>query len=205
MSNIFEQAVEFALKAHEGQRRKDGGVYILHPLEDATIVATMTQDEEVLAAAVLHDTVEDTDVTMEDILTNFGERVATLVAHETEDKREHLDPSETWKIRKVESLEVLRTCNDRDTKILWLGDKLSNMRSLAKDYLLIGEEVFEGLTRKIRENSVGTMKQCCLILPNSKKIPLIRSTNFFLILFLTSTRTTTDTVTGVYLWKKLLN
>ena len=148
MSNIFEQAVEFALKAHEGQRRKDGGVYILHPLEDATIVATMTQDEEVRAAAVRQDTGEETDVTMEEILTNFGERVATLVAHETENKREHLNPSDTWKIRKVESLEVLRTCNDRDTKILWLGDKLSNMRSLAKDYILIGEEVFERFNEK---------------------------------------------------------
>ncbi len=87
MDTIFEKAVLFALKAHEGQKRKDGGVYILHPLETAVIVGTMTNDLEVLAAAVLHDTVEDTPVTMDDIVNNFGKRVAGLVAHETEDKR----------------------------------------------------------------------------------------------------------------------
>ncbi len=84
---IFEKAVAFAFKAHEGQRRKDGSIYVLHPLEVAVIVGSMTNDEEILAAAVLHDTVEDTSVTAQDILDNFGERVAELVAHETENKR----------------------------------------------------------------------------------------------------------------------
>lgn len=148
MSNVFEKAVAFALKAHEGQTRKDGGVYILHPLEDATIVGTMTSDLEVLAAAVLHDTVEDTDVTIEDIRENFGDRITTLVSHETEDKRKHMSPNESWKIRKLESLEVLKNCNDRDTKMLWLGDKLSNMRSLSRDYDVLGEKVFDRFNEK---------------------------------------------------------
>ena len=147
MSNIFEDAVAFAMKAHEGQTRKDGGVYILHPLEDATIVGTMTGDLEMLAAAVLHDTVEDTDVTAEDILENFGERVALLVAHETENKRPELAASATWKIRKEESLAVLKESNI-ETKMLWLGDKLSNMRSLARDYDKIGAAVFERFNEK---------------------------------------------------------
>ena len=148
MENIFDKAVHFALKAHQGQTRKDGGVYILHPLEDATIVGTMTNDLEVLAAAVLHDTVEDTPVTAEDILENFGERIAELVAHETEDKRPNEDAASTWKIRKVETLEILKNCGDRDTKILWIGDKLSNMRSLARDYDIIGEKVFDRFNEK---------------------------------------------------------
>ncbi len=147
MSNIFDKAVAFALKAHEGQTRKDGGVYILHPLEDATIVGTMTSDLEVLAAAVLHDTVEDTPVTAQDILDNFGERVAELVAHETEDKRPDVPPSESWKIRKEESLAVLKDAGI-ETKMLWLGDKLSNMRSLARDYDKIGVAVFDRFNEK---------------------------------------------------------
>ena len=147
MSNIFEKAVSFALKAHEGQVRKDGGVYILHPLEDAAIVGTMTTDLELLAAAVLHDTVEDTDVTAEDILENFGERVAELVAHETENKRPEQKASDTWKIRKVESLEVLKN-SPLESKMLWIGDKLSNMRSLARDYEKLGEAVFERFNEK---------------------------------------------------------
>lgn len=147
MSNIFEKAVIFAMKAHEGQKRKDGSVYILHPLEDAAIVGSMTTDLEILAAAVLHDTVEDTPVTAQEILDNFGERVAELVAHETEDKRPEMKASESWKIRKEESLAVLKD-SSRETKMLWLGDKLSNMRSLSRDFDKIGPAVFERFNEK---------------------------------------------------------
>ena len=117
MSNNYERAVDFALDAHRGQRRKDGSIYILHPLEVSVIAGTMTRDEDVLAAAVLHDTVEDTPVTAQDILDNFGEKIAELVAHETENKRPELPAAETWKIRKEESLAVLKD-SPRDSKIL---------------------------------------------------------------------------------------
>lgn len=147
MSNVFEKAVVFAMKAHEGQVRKDGGVYILHPLEDAAIVGTMTSDLEVLAAAVLHDTVEDTKITFEDIIENFGERVGALVTHETENKRPEMKASESWKIRKEESLAVLKD-SSIETKMLWLGDKLSNMRSLARGYDKLGDLVFERFNEK---------------------------------------------------------
>ena len=142
LESIFEKAVAFAFNAHKGQIRKDGGLYILHPLEVATIVGTMTNDEQILAAAVLHDTVEDTSITADDILHNFGERVAELVAHETEDKRPEMEASDSWKIRKVESLAVLKD-SGIDSKMLWLGDKLSNMRSLSKWYDKSGVKVFE--------------------------------------------------------------
>jgi myo-inositol-1(or 4)-monophosphatase len=147
MSNVFDKAVAFALKAHEGQLRKDGGVYILHPLEDAVIVGTMTSDLDLLAAAVLHDTVEDTAVTAQEIEDVFGERIAELVAHETEDKRPDMKPSDTWKIRKEESLAVLKD-SGIETKMLWLGDKLSNMRSLCRDFDRIGVSVFDRFNEK---------------------------------------------------------
>ena len=67
MGEIFDKAVQFAFQAHKGQFRKDGTMYILHPLETAAIVSTMTKDEDILAAAVLHDTVEDTNVTRDDV------------------------------------------------------------------------------------------------------------------------------------------
>lgn len=143
MSNIYDDAVRFALKAHEGQTRKGGGIYILHPLEVSVIAGTMTQDLEVLAAAVLHDTVEDTHVTAEQILETFGEKIARLVASETEDKRADLPPAESWMIRKEESLEELRNCGDDDVRILWLSDKLSNMRSIYRDQLVQGPAVFD--------------------------------------------------------------
>ena len=142
LDSIFEKAVSFAFEAHRGQKRKDGTIYILHPLEVAVIVGTMTSDEDVLAAAVLHDTVEDTPVTAEDILENFGEKIAELVAHETENKRPEMKPSDSWKIRKEESLEVLKN-SALNSKIIWVGDKVSNMRSLSKAYDKIGNAVFE--------------------------------------------------------------
>ena len=147
MSDIFEKAVDFAMKAHEGQTRKDGSVYILHPLEVAVIIGTMTNDPELLAAGVLHDTVEDTPVTARDILDNFGERVAYLVARETEDKRPGQDPAATWKIRKEESLEELRN-SGTDVKMLWLGDKLSNLRSFAVFSEKLDGNVFDHFNQK---------------------------------------------------------
>ena len=127
---LFEEAVLFAVQAHSGMKRKKEEIpYILHPMEVASITSSMTADERVLAAAVLHDTVEDTPTTIEQIEEKFGKRVAELVSAETEDKRKTLPPEATWKIRKEESLEVLKKTKDLDIKRIWLGDKLSNMRS----------------------------------------------------------------------------
>lgn len=85
--NVLDRAICMAVRAHAGmQRKKDGSPYILHPMEVAVIAGTLTQDPEVLAAAVLHDTVEDAGVTLEEIGAACGERVARLVASETEEK-----------------------------------------------------------------------------------------------------------------------
>ena len=82
-STILDKAIEFATQAHAGQVRKGTSIpYILHPLEAAAICATVTDDLEVLSAAVLHDVVEDTSATVDKIEQQFGARVATLVAGE---------------------------------------------------------------------------------------------------------------------------
>ena len=147
--SLFEEAVKFALNAHQGMQRKTENIpYILHPLEAAVIAAAMTDDVEVLAAAVLHDTVEDTSATLEDIRENFGERVAWLVASETEEKRPDLPASESWKIRKEESLEELRNTDDPSVKILWMGDKLSNLRSLYKSWIEKGDLIWQSFNQK---------------------------------------------------------
>jgi myo-inositol-1(or 4)-monophosphatase len=145
--NALEKAIIFAVKAHEGQLRKDGSPFILHPLEVAVNAGRITDDIDVMAAAVLHDTVEDTDVTAQDILENFGENIAAIVAGETENKRPEISASESWKIRKEESLRELK---DSDIKIkqLWLADKLANMRALYCDYDRIGDLVFARFNEK---------------------------------------------------------
>ena len=143
------KAIEFASKAHDGMvRKKDKTPYILHPLEAAVIVGSMTYDRDVISAAVLHDVVEDTPVTIEEIEEIFGNRVRVLVESETEDKRADLPPENTWKIRKEESLEELARCNDKDVMMLWLGDKLSNMRSFYRIWKNEGDSMWQAFNQK---------------------------------------------------------
>ena len=125
------------------RRRKSEAPYILHPLEVGVIVGTMTDDQEVIAAGILHDVVEDAGITIDQIGEKFGERVMTLVASETENKREDLPPEQTWRVRKEETLEVLRSTDDVAVMIMWLGDKLSNIRAIYRDFVVEGKAVWD--------------------------------------------------------------
>ncbi len=136
---LFDKAVIFAVKAHAGtERRGKGFPYIIHPMEAAEIVSTITSDPELLAAAILHDVVEDTGTTVEDLRAAFGDRIADLVASESDTFQEGLSEAESWHGRKEEGIRRLRTAS-RDAKIVALGDKLSNMRAIARDYSLKGD------------------------------------------------------------------
>ncbi len=127
---MIDKAIEFASKAHEGTFRKGTKQpYIFHPLEVLSLVSLITDDDEILSAAVLHDTVEDTDVSIEDITKEFGDRVAKLVSYETEDKRGQVNKSATWVDRKKEAIEALKNNEDIGSKMICLGDKVSNLRS----------------------------------------------------------------------------
>ena len=138
-TQLFDKALKFATDAHSGtERRGKGFPYIIHPMEAVAIVATITSDPELLAAAVLHDTVEDTDVTIEDIRNEFGERVATLVHHETAP----LPSNAPWRTRKQSQADLLASA-PRDSKIVALGDKLSNLRAIASDFKQIGDELWK--------------------------------------------------------------
>lgn len=142
---MIKEAAAFAEKAHKGAVRKGTKIpYITHPLDSAVIVSMMTDDEEVITAALLHDTLEDTGVTYEDLKDQFGTRVAELVAECSEDK------SKGWKERKTATLEKLKAA-DRDVKILALSDKLSNLRNTARDYILLGEEIWQRFNVKEKE------------------------------------------------------
>ena len=151
MGEILNKAIVYAVKAHNGQVRKGTQVpYILHPLEAASIVGTLTTDEKVIAAAVLHDVVEDTAATTECIQEAFGERIAALVAAESENKREDLPAGSTWKIRKQETIDHLRDASI-EVKMLTLGDKLSNIRSLYRDQLVYGERLWQRFNQKDKQ------------------------------------------------------
>ena len=101
---MIEEAAAFAAQAHHGTFRKGTQIpYITHPMEAAVIVSGFTDDPEMIAAALLHDVVEDTGVTEEEIRERFGSRVACLVANETEDK------TKSWRERKGATIQHLKS------------------------------------------------------------------------------------------------
>ena len=112
------------------------------PLEAMEIVATMTNDPELLCAAVLHDTIEDTEVTYDDTKKEFGQHVADLVAQETDVRQKPDGTKLTWRERKQRDMNNLRDAS-REVKIIALGDKLSNMRAIARDYKIKGDELWK--------------------------------------------------------------
>lgn len=145
---IVAKAICYAAEKHKGQPRKGKTIpFIVHPMEAAAIVSSMTDDPEIIAAAVLHDVLEDTPTTAEELTEEFGRRIYDLVAAESEDKRQDQPPEETWEIRKQESIEALANAG-QDTKILTLGDKLANIREMKRDYNKIGEQLWENFNQK---------------------------------------------------------
>lgn len=141
-TDLLDRAIVFAVEAHHNtERRGKGFPYIVHPMEAVEIVATITSDQELLAAAVLHDTIEDTDVTYEQLLALFGERIANLVYAETDRFAEGVSEADSWHDRKQAAIERLAAA-PYEAKIVALGDKLSNMRAIARDYALKGDELW---------------------------------------------------------------
>lgn len=147
----LERALEFAFKVHAGQYRKGTNIpYIVHPLEAAYILDKLTDDLDLVAAAALHDVVEDAGVTVKELKEMFGERVARFVEAVSEDRSSDSDASLTWKERKVRALtEVMR--GPKEVKLVALADKLSNMRAIYRDYVEIGDDVFLRFNEKNKE------------------------------------------------------
>ena len=120
-TTLLDRAIIFAVRAHAGtERRGKGFPYIVHPMEAMEIVSTMTADQELLAAAALHDTVEDTDVTLERLREEFGERVADLVAAESDAFVEGVSEEDSWHDRKqaaIDNMNALKEAHPEcDTK-----------------------------------------------------------------------------------------
>lgn len=143
MRDLVSEAIHFAAEAFYGKKRKCGEEpAVLHSLEAAVIVGSLTDDTATIAAAVLHDVVEDAGVSLETLRERFGDRVAELVASETEDKRREQPPADTWRIRKEEAIRLLQSTGDIGVKMLFLGDKLSNIRSIRNELLKSGDAVW---------------------------------------------------------------
>ena len=128
LENI-RHAYEVAKQAHKAQLRRSGEPYIIHPIAVAGILADLGMDSQSLIAALLHDTVEDTELTNEDIVKNFGEEIAQLVDGVTKLAKV---PTETKAEAQAENIRkmLLAMSNDIRVIIIKLADRLHNMRTI---------------------------------------------------------------------------
>jgi myo-inositol-1(or 4)-monophosphatase len=141
-TDLLDRAIVFAVRAHHNtERRGKGFPYIVHPMEAVEIVATITSDQELLAAAALHDTIEDTNVTVDELRREFGDRIADLVFAESDQFAEGVSEEDSWHDRKQAAITRLKNA-PHDAKIVAMGDKLSNMRAIARDYTTKGDELW---------------------------------------------------------------
>src|SRR5690625_1704628 len=140
---MINRAIQFATVCHANQTRKGTEIpYILHCLEAGTIAANLTNkdgsvDSDIVSASILHDTIEDAYVSYETIKEVFNENVANLVRSQSEDK------SKKWIDRKQDTINFLKTNTSKDVEIATLADKLSNMRSIFKDYEVEKEKLWD--------------------------------------------------------------
>ena len=165
-SSLIEKAFQKAKEAHGDQKRDEGTAYIAHPVRVAGILAWEVgiPDSEVLAAALLHDTLEDTEITYEDLRRDFGPRVAEIVKLVT--KQEETSPEEEAEIDRA-YLQGIREAKDPGVALVKLSDRLDNVRCMRFNpraekrakyirktealYLPLAREKHEYLARAIRE------------------------------------------------------
>lgn len=135
--NRIEEAIEVAAEAHHGQFRKGTNTpYITHPYAVGLLLMTAGCSETVVIAGILHDTVEDTDLTLACIREDFGDPIADIVEGCTENK------SLKWRARKTECINSLKNASS-EVCIVTCADKLHNLRTVISEYEAIGDAIWE--------------------------------------------------------------
>jgi (p)ppGpp synthase/HD superfamily hydrolase len=139
---IIEKALQVASRAHEGQYRKTTDIpYISHPAAVGMMLMRDGYDDETVAAGILHDTVEDTQVTLDEIKALFGERVAGIVEGCSEPEK-----ALSWEERKEHTIEFLKTAPE-EVRVVSCADKLHNIRSISDSYSKIGDAAWDRFNR----------------------------------------------------------
>ena len=173
---IFK-AIEFATKAHSGQYRKGTKIpYITHPLNVAKTLIQLECSEPVILAGILHDTLEDTRVTFDELQKAFGNEIANLVKSVSEPNKSDW----IWENRKAHTLNILKKEASQDHLVLSFADKMDNIRSIREDCERIGNELWKRFNRP-KEKQKWYYEQLAEVfserLSDDKCSPLIDSFN----------------------------
>src|SRR5215472_1319003 len=126
---LVKKAYEFSLHHHQGQKRASGEPYLVHPLEVASVLADMRLDTTAIAAGLLHDSIEDTDVTVDDIRNEFGEQIAHIVEGVTKISKIEFASHEERQAENVRKM-LLAMVTEVRVVLIKLADRLHNMRTL---------------------------------------------------------------------------
>lgn len=143
IENVIEKALLYATLAHAGQVRKNepDKPRIVHPMGVATILKEYGADTNVISAGLLHDVVEDTNYTLEDIEKNFGQDIAHLVEVASE-----LDKTKSWEERRKDKIQSAKKLNSRE-KLVIIADKINNIEDIARSFQHKGFRDFSSFNR----------------------------------------------------------
>lgn len=160
LDETLAKAYAFSAEAHKKQYRKGTKIpYFTHIITAMNYAMELTGDKEILTAVILHDTVEDTDVTLEEVAREFGQTVADYIAAESEDKRLGIPARDTWEVRKRETIQHLQTA-PRPVKVIVLADKAANAESLLREWRQKGDSIWQKFNQSDKEKQAWYYFSC---------------------------------------------
>ncbi|MBP9698240.1 MAG: bifunctional (p)ppGpp synthetase/guanosine-3',5'-bis(diphosphate) 3'-pyrophosphohydrolase [Candidatus Moranbacteria bacterium] len=182
----IEKAIVRATVLHQSQKRKVSGVpYIVHPYSVAFLLAHYTDDEDVIIAGLLHDTLEDIPEYTEEMLREeFGERACAIVKEVTEDftqaeKEDHSIRGNNWRARKEKYLANLSN-DSKEALLVATADKIHNMRSALDEYRIHGDSVWEKFKRNA-DNLIWFYTEAAKVINEHLDHPLVEEMNRLLL------------------------
>ena len=148
LMNLVEKALQFAAVKHEGQYRKGTNIpYITHPVAVAMLLKGANYSDDIVAAGLLHDTLEDTETTIAELHQEFGSNVLQLVQAASEP-----DKTLSWEERKMRTIAELSMKTSDELAVI-VADKLHNIQSIRSDVEADGDEIWSRFNRGKREQS----------------------------------------------------
>ncbi|MBP7770780.1 MAG: bifunctional (p)ppGpp synthetase/guanosine-3',5'-bis(diphosphate) 3'-pyrophosphohydrolase [Candidatus Pacebacteria bacterium] len=165
-ATLIEKAIRMATSAHEGQMRKDGPPYIIHPVAVSLMLARHGFAEAVIAAALVHDVLEDTPVTADEMREELGQEVLGLVQTVSYDK------TLSWEDQRIKYVEAVRAGSD-GAKAISVADKIHNAESLLMGYQKEGKTMWSHFNRS-RDKKLWFEEEMLKMLRESWHHPLVK-------------------------------
>lgn len=165
--NIIDKSVKIAVRAHQGQSRKDGVPYIVHPLNVALILSRNGFDESIVAAGVLHDVIEDSSITAAEMKGEVGPEIVAIVQAVSE------DGALPWVERKKDLREQIRRAPDA-AKAVAVADHIHNFQDFLSEYEKVGPKLWDRWSERTPQQKLEHDKEFLTMIKASWKHPMVQ-------------------------------